>query len=203
MVTGAMRNGTPTRSGWENYFLDHSTVLPGRQAGELKAPPAHCSYDRDLLIAAGGFPESLRAGEDTYVNNQMFAAGAKAYRSPDIVLTHLTACSDPVTLLVHHFERGRALGRLLFDPRYALPVHRRHTGRMLASLPVRRFRSSQRAVIGWGSAEERSEFRRSRWLFLAAATSSWFGTLLETAVLVVRRKSLWPASDSNLEHGDR
>lgn len=188
MVTGAIRNGTPTRSGWANYFLDHSTVLPGREAGELTVAPAHCSYDRDLLIAAGGFPESLRAGEDTYVNNRMFAGGAKAYGAPDIVLTHVTGCSRPTALLAHHFERGRALGRLLFDSAFALPVDRRHTWRRLATLPCYRLRASQRAVARWGSAEERDEFRRSRSLILAAATSSWIGTLIESAVLVVRRR---------------
>ena len=75
MMTGTTLNGKPTRSGWASYFLDHSTVLPGRPSGRLSGPPAHCSYIRDHLVAAGGFPEDMRAGEDTVVNVELTRRG--------------------------------------------------------------------------------------------------------------------------------
>ncbi|MEX0991735.1 MAG: glycosyltransferase [Actinomycetota bacterium] len=183
MVTGSIRNGTRTPSGWANYFLDHSTALPGRPAGELRSPPAHCSYDRDLLIAAGGFPEDLRAGEDTFVNNRMFGAGLKAYRSPEIELTHATRCDRPTALLAHHWNRGRALGRLLFDPAFVLPVERRGIGRMVASLVPRRVTATARAVAKWGGPQERRAYRESRLLIIAAAVASWCGTLFEAGMV--------------------
>ncbi len=187
MVTGSIRNGTRTPSGWANYFLDHSTALPGRPAGELRSPPAHCSYDRDLLIAAGAFPENLRAGEDTFVNNRMFGAGLKAYRSPEIELTHVTRCDRPWQLLAHHWERGRALGRLLFDPALAVPVQRRHVARMVATLVPRRVAAAARAVGEWGTAGERRAYRGSRPLIAGAAVVSWLGTLFEASRMTITR----------------
>jgi hypothetical protein len=50
MVTGTTLNGTRTRAGWASYFLDHSSVLPGRPSQELTAPPAHCSYRTYMLL---------------------------------------------------------------------------------------------------------------------------------------------------------
>ena len=56
LVTGTTLNGTHTRSGWASYFLDHSSVLPGRPSQRLTGPPAHCSYIRDHLLAATAKP---------------------------------------------------------------------------------------------------------------------------------------------------
>ena len=41
MVTGTTRNGTDTPAGWAGYFLDHSSVLPGRPSEQLRSAPAH------------------------------------------------------------------------------------------------------------------------------------------------------------------
>src|SRR5205823_9537803 len=39
MVTGTTLNGTETAAGWASYFLDHSSVLPGRPSAPLPVPP--------------------------------------------------------------------------------------------------------------------------------------------------------------------
>jgi hypothetical protein len=115
MVTGSIRNGTPTPAGWASYFLDHAGSLPGRPSGLLDVPPAHCSYERAFLVAAGGFPTTLRAGEDTAVNTALFAQGLKAFRASDVVLTHVSRNRTTWSLLRHHFARGQAFARLLLD----------------------------------------------------------------------------------------
>jgi glycosyltransferase involved in cell wall biosynthesis len=115
MVTGTTLNGTRTWAGWASYFLDHSDVLPGRPSIELKTAPAHCSYRRRALLAVGGFPEDMRAGEDTVVNQALTRRGYSAYRAQDVVLTHLSPCRTPWILLRHHFGRGRGYGRILRD----------------------------------------------------------------------------------------
>lgn len=113
MVTGSALNGTRTWAGWAAYFLDHSTALPGRPAGVLAEPPAHCSYLRDALLHVGGFPEALRAGEDTVVNTTLFKIGYGAYRAHDIRFIHHTPCRTPWRLLWHHLQKGRAHGTIL------------------------------------------------------------------------------------------
>src|SRR6266511_718091 len=115
MVTGATLNGTDTPAGWASYFLDHAGVLPGRPSMELEAPPAHCSYAREFLLQVGGFPEDMRAGEDTVVNTALYERGFRAYRAREVVLVHHTPCADPWRLVRHHFVRGRALGRILAE----------------------------------------------------------------------------------------
>jgi len=110
MVTGAIRNGTETPAGWASYFLDHSHSLPHRPAGPSDAPPAHCSYRRQPLLAVGAFPEDMRAGEDTVVNQKLFSRGYSAYRLDTVVMTHNSPCRDVRTLVRHHFQRGRAMG---------------------------------------------------------------------------------------------
>ncbi len=108
MVTGTTRNGTHTRAGWAAYFLEHSTVLPGRASEQLSGPPAHCSYDRRALLGVGGFPEALRTGEDTWVNHALFRAGARAYRAADLPLIHHNRSRTVPQLARRHFARGRA-----------------------------------------------------------------------------------------------
>ncbi|MDQ2676515.1 MAG: glycosyltransferase, partial [Actinomycetota bacterium] len=156
MVTGSILNGQRTASGWAAYFLDHSSALPARPSGDLAWPPAHCSYLRDALSEVGGFPEDMRAGEDTVVNRALWARGHRAYRAQDIVLTHRNRCSNPLRLARHHFTRGRALGRIVLAerPRRAAIVYvRGYRGRRL------RFTSEN--VERWGG-ELRAEYRRVR-----------------------------------------
>jgi len=111
MVTGTTLNGIETAAGWASYFLDHSSVLPGRPSEPLAVPPAHCSYERELLLQVGGFPGHLRAGEDTVVNHLLYAMGARAWRAADVEFVHASPCRTPARLLRHHFTRGRAHGR--------------------------------------------------------------------------------------------
>jgi glycosyltransferase involved in cell wall biosynthesis len=112
MVTGTTLNGTRTWAGWASYFLDHSSVLPGRPSTELGGAPSHCSYRRGALLAVGGFPEHLRAGEDTVVNQELARRGYRAYRAQDVVLVHHSRCRTVPDLLRHHFSRGRSYGRI-------------------------------------------------------------------------------------------
>jgi hypothetical protein len=110
MVTGATLNGTLTRAGWAAYFLDHSRNLPHAGAAVLRRAPAHCSYSHAALRRVGGFPEGVRAGEDTAVNAELYRLGYRALRDPQVVLVHHTPCRTPATLLRHHFARGQGEG---------------------------------------------------------------------------------------------
>ncbi len=113
MVTGTTTNGTDTPAGWAAFFLDHSSVLAGRGSEELSAAPAHCSYERRALLAVGGFPDDVRAGEDTAVNHDLFTRGYSAFRAADVPLIHHNRCTTPWRLVRHHFGRGRALAQFL------------------------------------------------------------------------------------------
>ncbi len=113
MVTGVTLNGTRTPAGWASYFLDHAANLPGQSPAVLAGAPAHCSYARIPLLEAGGFPEDLRAGEDTTVNMALAARGYVAYRDPRVTITHNSPCRGPWKLARHHFGRGRGMGRIL------------------------------------------------------------------------------------------
>lgn len=179
MVTGATLNGNETRAGWASYFLDHSTLLPGRPAGELHGAPTHASYVRFLLERAGGFPEEMRAGEDTVVNLELFNRGFSAYREPGAAFTHVSRAVTARALWRHHFTRGRAWGRILLanhqsrwrvlfglGPRLAVEVPRR----------VLRVRENVRR---WGSAEERKEFRRAMAGVILGACAANAGTWTE------------------------
>lgn len=115
MATGPVRNGVDSLTGWASYFLDHCTALPGRPSGELPAPPVICSYEREPLVAIGGFPEDRRAGEDTFVNRTLFGRGYKAYYAADHYIYHYTKCRNPVHLWRHHYGRGLAYGRILWE----------------------------------------------------------------------------------------
>ncbi|MEA2366266.1 MAG: spore germination protein [Thermoleophilaceae bacterium] len=179
MVTGTTLNGTRTRSGWASYFLDHSSVLPSRPSGRLTGPPAHCSYIRDQLVAVGGFPEDMRAGEDTVVNVELTRRGLVAYRASEVTIVHRSRCTNPVRLLGHHFQRGRGLGRILLDEhrgqggmlaRTIGPFGVRYLGRRLGALSAN--------VERWGD-DLRPEYRRSRALILGGALAALAGTWFE------------------------
>ena len=93
--------------------MDASGSLPDRPSTELAGPPARCSYVRDALDEVGGFPEDVRAGEDTAVNNALWDRGFSAYRSQKVRLIHRSRCESPALLCAHHFTRGRALARII------------------------------------------------------------------------------------------
>ena len=94
MVTGSTYNATRTPSGWAAYFLDHSGSLPGRPSEELAGPPAHCSYEREILQRVGGFPEDLRAGEDTAVNHELTRLGYRTLRDAEVRIVHANPCQE-------------------------------------------------------------------------------------------------------------
>jgi glycosyltransferase involved in cell wall biosynthesis len=181
MVTGTMLNGTPTWAGWASYFLGNTTVLPGRPSQPLATPPVRCSYLRDALVEIGGFPEDMRAGEDTVVNNELFRRGYSAYRAREIVLVHHSPCRRPARLLAHHFERGRALGYLMFAEavRAGRYPNRGIARFVLTSVPTS-LRTIWQRVRKWGP-----ELRRRLWmaspLVVAGALSAWAGACYELA----------------------
>jgi hypothetical protein len=181
MVTGTTLNGTDTRAGWASYFLDHSDVLPGRPSTTLGGPPAHCSYVRRALLRVGGFPEDLRAGEDTVVNERLAELGFTARRAQDVHLVHHTRCTTAWRLLLHHARRGRSYGRIL------LAQHRDDGGLLHRRGPVRQFdiqvrrrvRTIDANVRQWGDADLPARHREVRRLIAAAATAHWLGTCAE------------------------
>jgi hypothetical protein len=181
MVTGTTLNGTRTVAGWAAYFLDNSTVLPGRPSELLDGPPAHCSYTREALLEIGGFREDLRAGEDTVVNHELARRGHTAYRAREVRLIHHTPCRTRSRLLGHYFVRGRSSGRILLDGQrmggQLVPVH---TARSFRRLRARDGRTTiGRHVDEWGSAEERRAYRRARKWIAAAWAAQRLGACLE------------------------
>jgi glycosyltransferase involved in cell wall biosynthesis len=181
MVTGTTLNGTGTAAGWASYFLDHSAVLPGRPSEPLGVPPAHCSYERELLLAVGGFPGHLRAGEDTVVNHLLYAMGARAWRAADVPLVHASPCRTPARLVRHHFTRGRAHGRILLEhvPSGGRVLNREELGRIgLGYLPTR-LGLTERNVRRWGGPELAEGYRRVRPLVAAGAAAAWTGLWFE------------------------
>ena len=201
MVTGSVLNGTPTQSGWASYFLDHSGALPGRPSGRLAGAPARCSYAREALLGVGGFPEDVRAGEDTVVNQELWRRGYRAYRAPEVVLTHHTRCTDPLKLLRHQFRRGRAYGRILVDQRRGRrPLLRPGPLALLASYPRRRISRTDFLVALW-APELVDRYRQARPLVVAGVLAAWAGTWLEA--LRPRRGKLRPLLLGGGAVGDR
>ena len=195
MVTGSVINGTRTAAGWASYFLDHSTALPGRPSGELRSAPAHCSYARDFLDEVGGFPEDMRAGEDTVVNRALFERGLRAYRADEVTLVHRSPCRDPGRLALHHFIRGRAFGRILLTDAAGDP--RRAAGFLRGYLRRRLERTSSQ-VTRWGG-DLREVYRRVRPLVALGACSALVGAWTQIGLEVSRR----PSTASAPETGDR
>ena len=181
MVTGSVINGTTTRSGWASYFLDHSMALPGRPSGELQGPPAHCSYDREILMLAGGFPEEVRAGEDTTVNLMLHRHGYRAFREQEIALIHRSPCRNPLRLIRHHFTRGRAWGRILV-------VGEISDYRSLRGYIPRRIENTRLNVAEWGE-DLKPIYRRVRLLVVTGATAAWVGACFEVLVRRISRRT--------------
>lgn len=150
MVTGTTLNGNDSPAGWASYFLDHSTVLPGRPSGELSGPPGHCSYMSHHLEQVGGFPENMRAGEDTVVNTALYRRGHAAYRAAGASLIHASRAKTSVAMARHHFGRGRAWGKIILD-------REKSSGRLLArkwgdlrKYPKTRYERTEANVRRWG-----------------------------------------------------
>jgi glycosyltransferase involved in cell wall biosynthesis len=181
MVTGTTLNGTDTPAGWASYFLDHSSVLPGRPSTELPGAPAHCSYLRAALLEVGGFPEDMRAGEDTVVNQKLAARGYDAFRAQDVTLIHHNRCRTPLQLASRHFVRGRGFGRILLDRHRQKGRLRQTYGvRALFRLQVReRVAGTTRDIEAWADDGDRLRYRRVRPLVLVGALAHFLGTWYE------------------------
>lgn len=186
MVTGTTLNGTHTPAGWASYFLDHATVLPGRPSMELPGAPAHCSYRRKALEEIGGFPEDLRAGEDTVVNQELVRRGHRAYRAQDVVLVHRSPCRTIGKLASHHFTRGRAYGRILreHDGLTRRDLATRRGGRLLRQQTVGRVKVITSQVRAWSGTRLAIRFVIVFPLVvlgcLAWAAGTWFELLRQT-----------------------
>jgi glycosyltransferase involved in cell wall biosynthesis len=174
MVTGTVLNGTRSRAGWAAYFLEQSSCLPGRPSGLLKRPPTHCSYTREALLDVGGFPENMRAGEDTMVNRELHRLGYSAYRDQDLMLVHNNPCPTAPQLIRHFFVRGQAWGRILLSARW----RRRRKVLHLVRYAPRRVSVISRNVERWGG-DLALEYRRSFPLLIAGALASWAGVWFE------------------------
>ncbi len=189
MVTGSIVNGNRTPAGWASYFLDHSSALPGRPSGELAGAPAHCSYVREFVDEVGGFPEGVRAGEDTAVNNLLWRRGHRAYREAAIQLTHRSPCSTLPALFRHHFARGRAFGRIMRSDSRG-DRSRGKFGRyryLLLHYPRARLANTDTRVTEWGG-ELAGDYRRVRRLVIAGIAAASAGVWFE--LLFGRRRSL-------------
>jgi glycosyltransferase involved in cell wall biosynthesis len=173
MVTGSVVNGNPTPVGWASYFLDHSTQTPSSPSGEYVGAPGHASYVTRDVRAVGGFPEDMRAGEDTVVNNRLFFEGKRTFFSALATFTHASPSTTPARLVRHHFNRGRALGRMIRAHQTALSGFRD-----IASLPVWRLRTISGAMHEV-DAEMHAHYRRVRGLVVAGALASGAGTWFE------------------------
>jgi UDP-N-acetylmuramoyl-tripeptide--D-alanyl-D-alanine ligase len=179
MVTGSTLNGTKTWAGWASYFIDHAAVLPGRPAGRHRAPPGHCSYMRELLTAVGGFPEDMRAGEDTVVNMELTGRGYPTWRAQDVMMIHHSPCTTPRVLVGHHFKRGRAHGRIILDQwAPGLPPGGELRYFLVEYLPGR-IRQITAAVRSWGSRRDRAHYAVVFPLVIGGAVASWVGTWYE------------------------
>jgi glycosyltransferase involved in cell wall biosynthesis len=180
MVTGTMLNGTRTWSGWAAYFLDHSTALPGRPAEVLDEPPAHCSYLHAALLEVGGFPEGVRAGEDTAVNAKLHAGPYAAYRLPDVKVVHHNLCTNPVKLVRHHFGRGRGFGRLVVERRRSngRSLGAKYLAWLLLGYVPRRLRQKTAHVRAWGG-DLRPVYWRAFPLVVLGVLGAWVGLLYE------------------------
>ena len=193
MVTGPVLNGNRSRAGWASYFLDHSALLPGRPSGEMDTAPTRCSYIRFLLDQVGGFPEGVRAGEDTAVNLELWGRGFSAFREERAAATHTTLISDTATLVRRHFERGEAWAAILLTRYRSRPaVLLGRLPYLLTYLPARLLRL-HRNVRAWAGSD-RSEYRRSYPLIVAGATAAWAG-LIAGLVAGPRARLTPPFSD--------
>lgn len=171
LVTGSMLNGTRTRAGWASYFLDHSAALPGRPCALLEGPPGSCSYARDFLLEVGGFPEDMRAGEDTVVNMELWRRGHRAWRQAEVTLIHHSPCRTAARLIRHHFLRGRGLGRIM--------RHRGDAARALVGYLPRRLATTAGNVQRRADPETAREYRRAWPLVVVGALSALAGATWE------------------------
>lgn len=195
LVTGATFNGTRTRSGWASYFLDQSAVLPGRPSGPFRGAPGHCSYTRRPLLALGGFPENLRAGEDTVVNQALVRQGYVAYYDQAAAFVHHSPCHSPRRLLGHHFRRGRSYSQIVQQQSPARPPRQSPRHHLAPTHVARRLLATRRHIRAWGG-DLIPEYRRSWHLIAAGAIAFWLGSWWEVLRSAASRSISTAAADA-------
>lgn len=175
LVTGSVVNGNTTRAGWASYFIDHSTQIPSRASAEYEGAPGHASYVTRDVRAVGGFPENMRAGEDTVVNQRLFFDGKRTFFCAPAAFAHASPSTSRMQLLRHHFQRGRALGRIIRSRGGRIDLAQL---RLLMSLPTRRLRAIADAMHE-ADDELRRQYRAARGLVVAGTAAAATGTWVE------------------------
>ena len=178
MTTCAVLNGNETAAGWASYFLDHSAQLPTRVSGEFAGAPGHAAYLTEDVLRVGGFPEDMRAGEDTVVNQRLYHDGKRTYFSSEAAFYHASPSRTLQQLAAHHYKRGVGLGRIIRAGRSG-----RMAGRTLTRslrLPSRRLRAVQRGM-SYASPDIKRTYRKVWPMVAAGALASAVGTWTELA----------------------
>ena len=187
MVTGTTINGNATWAGTAAYFLENSSAIPGRPSAELEGPPVHCSYRRDVLASIGGFPEDMRAGEDTVVNRELWRRGHNAYRAQNVRIIHTSPSATSFSLARHQFTRGRSAGRIyLTQPGNAIRS-RAFVWQILIRYVPNRLRNTRADVVAWGDDGTIGIYRLVRPLVAVGATAAWAGIWYELLRSLSRR----------------
>ena len=142
-VGGAIGNGTPRHPvGSAGYFLEYTALLACERV--LAAQPIpHClSYERELVVRLGGFPEDIPTGEDSVLNERLVRAGVAVGFEPRARLDHL----NPTRLrayLAHQYAHGRGLVRCVERHGHPSPIGPARSagalGRALGRYPARRW----------------------------------------------------------------
>jgi glycosyltransferase involved in cell wall biosynthesis len=174
MTTCAVLNGNETKAGWASYFLDHASQLPTRQSGEFTGAPGHAAYLTEDVLRIGGFPEDMRAGEDTVVNQRLYHEGKKTYFTSEAAFYHASPSTTLRQLVWHHYKRGVGLGKIIRGHRQGR-MGVRTLGRTLR-LPTRRLSAMKRGMA-YATPDVRRTYR-SVWPLVAAgvlasATGTW------------------------------
>jgi hypothetical protein len=125
----------------------------------------------------GGFPEDVRAGEDTWVNEQIFRRGGSAYRAADVPLVHHNRSRTVRHLLGHHLRRGRAQVQFFrrLEPDGGGEARAR---RFLHGYQRRRMERIDRNVEAWGG-DLVPRYRRVRPLVRLGVLAAWVGGRVE------------------------
>jgi hypothetical protein len=142
----------------------------------------HCSYLRGVLDELGPapFPEDRRAGEDTVVNEALFAMGYGAYYTPDLTFVHHTPCRTTPMLVRHLFVRGRSRGRILLEEQVPVdgalsrPFVMQHFVRHVPD----RVWATTKDVAAWGGPL-RARYALALPMVTVAAVAYWMGIWYE------------------------
>jgi GT2 family glycosyltransferase len=107
-VAGGILNGTPdSRIGTAQYLLEFSEAFPRRPRPLRHAASANLLVRRDRFEALGGFPDELRAGEDTVMTFSLAGRRRLAF-APTATVQHLNR-TELGPFLANQRRQGAAL----------------------------------------------------------------------------------------------